>query len=75
MNISRAVDPGRDRVECIVIGPNGSQDQSLSPDSSFFNKIVSVLRTNNFTIPQTEIRSGTACHTYLSSNAMCNYAI
>ena len=53
----RAVDVGRDRVECTIVGPIDPQDQSLSPDR-FLDQIITVLRGNNFTIEGTEATSG-----------------
>ena len=64
LHVRRAVDTGRDRVECTIVGPTDPRDQSLSPDS-FSIQIITVLRANNFTVPGTEIRSGIVCTSHL----------
>ena len=53
----RAVDTGRDRVECIIIGPDDPMNQELTPDK-FLSQITVVLRANNFSVSETEISSG-----------------
>ena len=45
-------------MECVIVGPDDPQDQSLSPDI-FLSQITAVLRANNFSVPDTEISSGT----------------